>query len=60
VINDDGLRFRNANIHLAHPIKGDTWHMIQEIMISRLIGLSMDHNVSSQNLKSQCTLKLGS
>jgi hypothetical protein len=47
----DGLRSRNVDIHLGRPIKGDAWHLIQEIAISRLGGLSMEHNVSSRNAK---------
>jgi hypothetical protein len=38
---------RNVDIHIGHLIKGDAWHLIQEIMISRLRGLTMEHDAKS-------------
>jgi hypothetical protein len=43
----DVMISQNVDIHLGRLIKGDAWHLIQEIVISRLGGLSMEHNMSS-------------
>jgi hypothetical protein len=51
----DGPRSQNVDIHLGRSIKGDTWHLIQEIAMTRLKGLSMEHNMSSQYAKSRRT-----
>jgi hypothetical protein len=50
---------QNDDIHLGHPIKGDAWLLIHEIMILRFRGLSMEHNESSRNEKSRCAWELG-
>jgi hypothetical protein len=42
----EGPRSRNVDIRLGHPIKGDAWHLIQEIMISQFRGLRMEHTKS--------------
>jgi hypothetical protein len=52
------VNFMKHEVDLDRPIYRETWHQIQEVVVLRIIGFSMEHGASLQSAKSRSTQEL--